>query len=232
MAEANIDRIKRIIANLRMKTEENGCSESEAMAAAEKLGALLAEHDLTIDETTIGIEAKAASKKVVRSADDYASSIVVGIGRLCDLIVWTSKPGEYSLFGTPADMEVAVYLYEICAFAAEDGFSEYMEKNGYSMKKRASYRMGFAHRINDRLRDLKRERDAAKAANIKTGTDIVLVKDALVKTEFDKLGIQLGRAKRGKTAADPYAYDAGQAHGDRVKFNDGLTGRTSAGMIR
>lgn len=222
----DLSRIKRIIANLRMKTEENGCSESEALAAAEKLGKLLQEHDLTLDEATLGEEAKGAEKNVVRAPDEFASSIVVGIGKLCDLIVWRSGPGQYSFFGTPADLEVAVYLYEILSFAIEDDCVKFMEKEGYSMKKRASFRMGFASRVTERLKQLKAERDAAKARMSQTGTNLVVVKEALVKQEFDKLGIRLTKGGT-QTAADMNAFGAGRAAGERVNLNSPLTGGNS-----
>ena len=229
--EKSKDRIRRIIAALRAKTEENGCSEEEAMAAAEKLGQLLREHDMTLDEAGIGLEAKHASKRIVRAPDEYADSVVVGISRLCDLIVWRSNNNEYSLFGTEPDLEVALYLYEVISYAMDDDWSKFMEEHGYSVKKRASFRMGFAHRVNDRLRELKRERDAAKAAMAKTGTNLVVVKDQLVKSEFDKLGIKLRAGRAKSNAADGHAYGQGQAAGSRVNLNNAIGGPSSAGRL-
>lgn len=222
---ANLERVKRIIRELQQRTTSNGCTEAEALAAAEKMGHLLQEHDLEMDEVGMKQEAAAAKKQVMRAADDYASSMCVGISRLCDLIVYLSGHGEFTFFGTPHDLEIGAYLYEIVCEAAEVEWSKYMEDYGYSVKKRASFRMGFAHRINERLREIRLAREAARM-KMSTATDLVVVKDQLVKAEFNKLGIRLNKA-RSQTAADVSAYYSGHAAGAKVNLNNPLTDAAS-----
>lgn len=48
----NRDAISRRIRALRAKTVENGCTEAEALAAAELLADLLAKYNMTLDEAT------------------------------------------------------------------------------------------------------------------------------------------------------------------------------------
>jgi len=224
--EKSLERVKRIIRELRNKTTERGCTEEEALAAAKMMGDLLEKHDLEMDEVGLKEETAACTKNIVRAADDYASNIIVGIGSFCDLIAYRSKPGEFTFFGTPHDLEIGLYLFEVCAEAMDYGWSEYMEIHGYSMKKRASYRMGFAGRVTARLRELK----AARAKP--TGTALIVLKDQLVKSEWSKEGIKL-QAGAKRYVADMGAFREGTAAGGRVNLNNPLTGGGgSAGQIR
>ena len=141
MSNPALDRVKRIIRELQAKTTENGCTEAEAMAAAAKMGELLQKHDLEMDEVGLKQETADCTKKQMFAADDYAGSLCTSIANLCDLIVWVSKPGCFTFFGTPHDLLIAEYLYEVCAEAMDHGWSEFMKTEGYSMKKRQSFRM-------------------------------------------------------------------------------------------
>lgn len=221
---AALDRVKRIIRELQAKTEENGCTEQEAMAAAAKMGQLLEDYNLNIDEVGVREDASQCKKNEVFAADQFAGTLITGIKHFCGIIAYqVSGEGhgmKYVLFGTPHDLEIALYLYEVCAEAMEHDWVGYMNQHGYSMKKRASFRMGFAARVYDRLAQMKRERDARNASSCR---DLVVLKDQLVKSEFAKLGIRLVKSA-GRVAADGHAYGHGQAAGSRVNLNNPITG--------
>jgi len=221
------DRVKRIIRELQQKTEDNGCTEKEALAAAKKVGELLSAHDLEMDDIGVREEAAGAKKQVMRAADDYAGTICVGIASLCDLIVWKSGHGEFSFFGTDHDLALGCYLYEVCAEAMDIDWAKYMEMEGYSMKKRASFRMGFAHRITERLREIKAERKA-RQMKMSTSTALVAVKDQLVEAEFAKTGIRLTKGTR-QNVADMNAYSHGRAAGERMNLNNPIGDGTHGG---
>lgn len=226
------ERAKRIIAELRKKTEENGCTEEEALSAAKTIGELLEKYNLTMDETDVREDAASCRKIEVFAADDFAASLVSGIGKFCTLIVYQNAYEghgcKYVMFGTPQDLEMAEYLYEICVEAMEHGWADFMDSFGYSMKKRASFRMGFASRVFRRLMDLKAERDARNASQSRA---LVVLKDQLVKSEWDKQGIKLKKAGR-QQAADHNAYYRGAAAGDRVNLQRPLGGTSSDTRIR
>jgi hypothetical protein len=225
------ERAKRIIGELRKKTEEQGCTEEEALSAATRIGELLEKYDLSMDEADVRDDASNCRQIEVFAADDYAGTLVTGIGKFCTLIVYQNKHEghacKYVMFGTPQDLEMAEYLYEMCAYAMDDGWSEYMEQYGYSLKKRGSYRMGFASRVYRRLMELKAARDARARA---TGTALVLLKDQLVKSEFGKTGVRLGKATK-QQSADPHAYGHGRAHGDRVNLERPIGGGADGARI-
>lgn len=228
-SKADLERVKRVIAALQKKTEENGCTEEEALAAAEKLGKLLEEHNLSMDEVGVREEAAACKKNEVFAADDFAGHLVVGIGKFCELIVYKSPgeghAGKYVFFGTPHDLEIAVYLYEICAEAMEYDWTDFMEKYGYSLRKRQSFRQGFSRRVYDRLMQMKAERDARNAS---TCRDLIVLKDQLVTQEFSKTGIRLVKSRGGGGPVDPNAYRAGMAAGGRVNLNNPLGNPSSS----
>ncbi len=222
-SQASMERVKRIIQGLQAKTEANGATEEEAMAAAAKLGELLEQYDLSIDEVGVREDASQCRKNEVFAADDAAGSLISGIGKFCTLIVYqtrgTGHGSRYTFFGTPHDLEIAVYLYEITAEAMDHDFSSYMEREGYSMKKRMSFRAGFSQRVYQRLMKMKADRDARRP----TGTALVVLKDQLVKSEWAKEGIHLSKS-RGTFAADRGAFAQGQAAGGRVNLNNPLGG--------
>jgi hypothetical protein len=221
---AALDRVKRIIRELQQKTEDNGCSEHEAMAAAQKMGQLLDEYNLNIDEVGVREDAAQCRKNEVFAQDGYAGTLISGIRHFCGIIAY-QEAGQghgmkYVLFGTPHDLEIALYLYEVCSEAMDHDWVAYMNQHGYSMKKRASFRMGFSGRVYDRLLQMKKERDARNAS---TSRALVVLKDQLVKSEWAKQGIRLTKS-RGTRAADGHAYNQGHAAGGRVNLNNPLGG--------
>lgn len=224
-SKAALDRIKRIIQQLQEKTESNGCTEAEAMAAAQKMGELLEQYNLSLDEVGLREDVGQCKENEVYAPDDYAGVLVVGIKHFCTLMCY-KKPGDghagkYVFFGTPHDLEIALFLYEVCAEAMEHDWAMYMERAGYSMKKRMSFRAGFSNRVYERLMEMKKQRDAARASSCR---DLIVLKDQLVTEEWAKRGIRLQKARGGSYAADGDAYLAGQRSGGRVNLNNPLGG--------
>ena len=227
-----MERVKRIIQGLQAKTEANGATEEEALAAAAKLGQLLEDYDLSIDEVGVREDAAQCRKNEVFAADDAAGTLISGIGKFCTLIVYqtrgTGHGARYTFFGTPHDLEIAVYLYEVCAEAMDHDWTAFMDRHGYSMKKRMSFRAGFAQRVYQRLMQMKAERDARRSKS----TALVVLKDQLVKSEWAKEGIKLNKS-RSTFAADGNAFAHGQAAGGRVNLNNPLGGPSGpSGHIR
>ncbi len=230
---ARRERAKRLIRELQSRTTENGCTEAEAMEAARKIGELLEANDLDITEIGVREDTAQCRKEHVYAADPYTGVLISGIKHFCNLVAYveTGAPGhaaKYVLFGVPHDLEMGMYLYEVCAEAMEHDWAKYMDRHGYSMKKRASFRQGFASRVYDRLMEMKRERDARNASQSR---ELVVLKDQLVKQEFGKLGIRLGRAARQRVA-DHGAYMQGQAAGAKVNLGRPLGGGFGGDRIR
>lgn len=228
--EERLERAKRLIRAMLARTEENGCTEAEAMESASKIGAMLQQYDLELTDVIVNDVSDMLTREVY-AADFNMATVITGIGRLCSLKVY-SKSGEtvatYVLFGHAPDMEMALYLYEVCAEAADHGWQVYMDRNGYSKKARESFRVGFGHRVCDRLTQLRAQRDEeARQRAMRnpngTGTNLVVLKDQIVEAEFEKTGIRLVK-RHGPTIANRAAYGAGQTHGERVNLSNPLGG--------
>ena len=221
-----LERVKRLIRGLSAKTTENGCTEAEAMANAEKVGALLQQYDLELSDVFIGQE---VCKQVEVFSDDATMfGVVTGIARLCSLRHYHavgSSPPTYVLFGFERDVELAMYLWEVINEAQSTEWAAYSQIHGYARKKRDSFRMGFGERVRKRLIQMRRERDqaAAERAVASNSRDLVLVRDALVDEEFAKTGIRLvsGKAKKIHCGSSFYA---GQDAGSRVAINTPVNG--------
>jgi hypothetical protein len=222
--EERLARAKRLIADLQKITVENGATEAEALNAAKRLGELLAKYNLELTDAIVREDAAKCVKNEVYAPDDFAGTIVVGLKHFCGIITYKvsneGHAGKYVFFGVPHDVEIALYLYEVCSEAMEHDWASYMDQYGYSMKKRMSFRAGFAHRVYDRLLEMKAERDVRNASSCR---DLIVLKDQLVTQEFARqVGVKLVKVRAGRTAADASAYRAGMSAGGRVNLNNPL----------
>lgn len=129
---------RKIIAKLRAlmaKTTDNGCTEAEAMAAAELAASLMAKYDLSLDDVALGASRCAQETMRAERPGHPLSRCLKAIAELCDCKVWkntgwrttvqhdlfggvTSSRGveeeTYIFFGLPHDVEIARYLATIC----------------------------------------------------------------------------------------------------------------------
>jgi hypothetical protein len=235
-ADARLERAKRVIRGLLERTEDRGCSESEAMEAAVKVGALLMQYDLDLTEVVARDTSDMVSRDVY-GADYAMSGVITGISRLCSLRTYSksgSAVGTYRLFGHAPDVELAVYLYAVCVEAADVGFTAHMQTlPRFSQKARDSFRIGFGQRVYQRMLDLRAQRDSAAMARAKASncTSLVVLKDQIVEQEFQKTGVKLVQRK-GPRVHDGRAYSAGHRHGDTVNLNNPLGyGSAKAGYL-
>lgn len=231
LREAVARRIRALLA----KTQENGATEAEAIAAAQKARELmdryrLQQTDIEIAAEPICDETIARPLRVKTAFVDYCLS---GISRYCGIRAWFSSTltpefkttTQLRFLGLKADVEMARWLYSMIASAILSESNVYwyaaIKPNGLNAKttRRAisAFGIGMATRINQRLIDMAKALEPdAKSAN---GTALVVVKGALVDAAFDKLGIHLQHRSGGGSVRDAGAYHAGKAAGDRVNLN-------------
>jgi hypothetical protein len=231
--DARLERAKRIIRGLLERTEENGCTEHEAMANADKVSELLAVYELSLTDV-IARDTSDMIRREVYSADSSAGSVITGIGRLCSLTVYHDNGSKgsvttYVMFGHAPDVELGVYLYEVVAEAMDHDQQRDADKHGYSKKRRESFRMGFAGRVARRLTEMREHRDAARRAQVKMsgGTDLMIIKDQIVEAEFAKTGIKL-KSRGQRVIHDQQAYGRGHLEGSKVNLNSPLEDKRGA----
>lgn len=237
------------IAALKAKTVANGCTEVEAMAAAEKVAQLMSDYDICDDE---GLDESTCRKGWAEAAeDDPVVRCATAVGYFTDTKVWIEKAGNEPIydgewqigwrhlphrvvfFGLPHDTEIAGYMFEICRSALARSSEAY--RAGISLfrakvreRKLREFQWGMADSMADQLRKM---RDQRRARAGDTGRGLVTVKQALIERDFAALGIDLRSNGNYRKAVDDGAYLDGRRAGSAVTFNEGLRHEGGAGAL-
>lgn len=216
---------EKITALLR-KTELNGASESEAISAFALAQKLMGKHGLTMEdivsksEASIDFSYKRAG--TAASAFTIADTILLHpIGKFTDtkpcLVVQKkdADEGEVFFFGYSVDVDLAIYILEICKRALTAEWLKY--KSRFSLKTenlefiRVNFQTGMALRLKDRL---------SRLTEKTTGTDLVVLKNALVEAAFAQAKNENSFETRMLTKVDESipAFHAGVKAADGVRF--------------
>lgn len=233
------EKIANKIKELMKKTTANGCSEAEALSAAEMVGRLMADYDLSMTEVefkneeflthTITTESRVASP---------IHSVVSAIADYTDTKLWFSRGTKivYSFFGTKKDTEIADFLYHLLVGAIKKETENFKKTDSYRMSsingrtKTASFSNGMASRLSNRLQEMKKEQ---QVVNESSSMALVPVdKMGIVLDMFSKLNMKLKTSVRRTTAGSYDAYRAGQAAGDRVNINAGIKAGNTSKTLR
>ena len=229
----DLSRVIERIRGLRAKTTEQGCTEQEALAAADKVAELLERYGLSLSEVDLRQQpCEGFGIDTGRRKHGAFDRCVPAIADFCDCRVWseTSSSGtlRFVFFGLSADVEAAHYLYDLVAIAFETETATFKSGTIYATmiggEKRSavnSFQIGLARGISAKLETLKAERSAAVFNS--TGRDLIPIKTSVIEEEFEKLGLSL-RAKnvnsRRRVLAD--AYEAGQEAGRKFEVKAGI----------
>lgn len=223
------DDIARRVRALLAKTVENGCTEAEALAAAQAARRIMDAHRLTQSDVQIEAEPiddiwidRPTAQKL--SAVDLCAT---GISKYCGTKSWYEyKNGKrmWRVIGLKDDTAMASYLYQMLANTIARETKAYARTtanggygSGYTRKVNQSFSVGMARRINARLHEMARNAEAT--AKTSTGTALVVVKDHAVGSYFDTLGIKFSGSLGGPKAHSEHAYHAGREAGDRVNLS-------------
>ncbi len=232
-ADAELDRLVGRIQALRAKTVEQGCTEQEALAAAEKVAELLDRYGLSLSEFDLRQQScEGVAVETDRKRAGPLDDCVPGAAAFFDCRVWGEKaPGgtlRYVFFGLPADVAAARYLYDLIgqAFAGETASFKagrtYVElPSGLRRTATNSFQIGLGRGITSKLRAL---RDARETALRSSGRDLVLVKAGRVDEELSSLGLSLrARSRSGGRRLLKQAFDQGHTAGLGFTYVPGVT---------
>ena len=236
-------RIKARIKALTEKTVANGCTEAEAMAAADMVGRLLERYALSMDE--IEVRASRCVQAEVPIGGQRRRPIdgcVPAIARFCDCKVWLARavrpsPGapaadggsRYVFFGFETDTMLATYLFAVIdrAVATETlGFRRGNPKLRAVRLRRASasFQHGVVARVAARLEAMHRAREASVQAQRSSGTALILVKHRVVEDAFRATDVRLVSMGAVGPRVIASAYREGWDAGDRIDLNRPLRG--------
>ncbi len=239
-----LSRVKARIKALTDKTVANGCTEAEAMSAAEMVGRLLERYALSMDEIEVRsarcvqVEVHLGSRR--RRPID---GCVPAIARFCDCKVWLAPAGRpdpddpykplagirYIFFGFETDTSLAAYLFAVIDRAISHEISTFKLYNPRLRAEKlrrasASFQHGLVARVAARLEKMHDEREAAVRAQRATGTALMLVKQTVVDDAFAETKIRLVTIQAVNRPVVTSAYRAGLMAGDRVNLNRPMTG--------
>ncbi len=231
----DLDRLVQRIRALRAKTVEQGCTEQEALAAAEKVAELLDRYGLNLSELDlrrqscegIGIE---TDRKRRGPIDDCMGTIAA----FFDCRVWSETAEDatlrYIFFGLPADVQAAVYLHDLIALAFISETAAFQAgdfyraaDSGHRRSATNSFQLGLARGINQKLRTLRQARDVAGAGS--NGRALVPIKDSMIDDEMERLGLTFHRKSTTRKKVLPGAYNAGKEAGERFEYRPGIEQR-------
>ncbi len=234
-----VEKVKARIRALAEKTVSNGCTEAEALAAAEMVGRLLERYALSMQE--IDVRAAECVQVEIRLPGMRRRPIdgcVPAIARFCDCKVWLARDAAgaaYAFFGFAPDTEMAAYLYTVVdrAMASEAlRFKAAARLSGTVLARAGrSFQHGMAARLAERLEAMHQAREAAVGARRATGTALILIKHQVVAEAFRAAGVRLRSGGGGRLRINPSAYRSGIAAGDRINLERpvGSSGRALLG---
>ncbi|MEO5375681.1 MAG: DUF2786 domain-containing protein [Alphaproteobacteria bacterium] len=230
---SDLDKVLGRIQALREKTVDRGCTEQEALLAAEKVAELLDRYGLSLSEVELKDQTcEGASISTGRKRTGPVDTCITAVGRFCDCRVWREKmaTGEihYVFFGLPADVAGARYLYDLVMLAFETETEMFkagpLYAGHHSGERRSatnSFQLGLAYGIATKLDTLHETREASMRTS--TGRDLVPIKEAIVEDELAKLGMTFTTrvSNAGKRVLSD-AYHAGIEAGDRFEYRPGI----------
>jgi hypothetical protein len=227
-----LDRVIERICALQAKTQAAGCTEAEALAAAQKAEELLRRYDVQLcPEQVARADCTSALVTTPRKRRDAPDACASAVARFCGCRPWIQEETDGRLthvfFGLPADVAAARTLYNVIAetFEAETatfkaGRTYATTPTGQRAQATRSFRYGLARGISDRLAELEAER--GRYTTQSTGRDLVPVKRQAIDDALARLGLVFETTRRRRRATDPESYHQGVASGHAFQPEPGL----------
>lgn len=222
------------------KTTEKGCTEAEAASAAAMAKRLLDQHQFDMSELELeeeGCSQYNSPNPLKRGEYDIRSRLCFAIKEFCEVRSWVVGSGQETVFyGLQSDVEFASWLLDSLTNFVQ------LEADRYKLGKLVdqldvdgtlyvpphlemnAFRAGCIDKIKERL-----SFEAAKRRQTMQGSHnaVLVIKNALVTREFNKLGLRFGSASLRGSQSGGAAYSAGKAAGDRASFGRPINGGRS-----
>ena len=226
-----MDRAKIVarIQALLSKTTTNGCTEEEALAAAEKAAELLSKYNLTMDD----LNTREETVKI--DSMNYSNHALWRVARAISILTgckyWTTtNRHEYlkvSFAGLKHEVQIAHYLMDICERAVLE--KERIINKNLALLTPAARRRRLIPYI-DGMIDRLAERIIAMKPEDKTGTALVVVND-MIDEEMQRRGIKLFEHKSRNSRSLDDTYNLGKKAADKVGLNRGIDSECSGVRI-
>ena len=235
--ESKQDRVRRIIKALLAKTTQNGATEQEAMAAAQRAKELMEDYQIEIGPEALLEEGitKGGFTYTNGAYRFFVDQIMPALENYLEVqAVRSPSEKRYFFVGLQSDVLLAEWMVEALVDFVLHGAKIYVQEcvnragpanirrpAKFRAELRKSYVYGAAERISARLRDLTKQRNATRLAyRNTTGRDLVLVnKQQLVNEAFRKMFPRIKKGSADRLQLNRNAYESGQARGNDAQFN-------------
>lgn len=236
MTNKIIDKVRALLS----KTTSNGCTEAEAVAAAHKAGQLIEKYNLELADLKTPEQSEVVSESWYgrnKSAMTEVNSIAAAVGSFTETQVWrancirpdTGRRGHcFQFMGLPLDVEFAIWLMDLFQNSLQIEWKKYRTTPEFphsisSAKVKKSFAAGFSSRICSRLKSMQiaQQNERTEAEDQKLGA-LIVVKEALISSELEKLGLTFKRARTRYRRHDSTIFAAGQVAGGRVTITSGI----------
>ncbi len=236
------DELARVKVRIRALTERTiarGCTEAEAMMAAEMVGRLLERYVLTMEEVDVRQEPCVQIDVPVGGQRRRPVDMCVpALARFCDCKVWlarTEQQSHYVFFGFETDIGMAAYLFAVIARSIQTEVASFRKTKatlaGVALRRAStSFQGGMAVRVGERLTAMHAEREATVAAQRPAGTALMLVRHQVVDEAFRARKMPL-RSTPGLMLRQNAAFREGRAAGERVNLRRPIEG-SEIGLLR
>jgi hypothetical protein len=232
--QTELGKVKARIRALAARTVDRGCSEAEALAAAQKIGELLEVYGITMSEVELRQEPCVQRQVVFTGGRLQALGVIfLSIIELTETKGWMVGRGSFVFYGLEPDVLMAEYLLHLVSSAVDTEELAYRASPAYRQSRATpqnrlrSFRYGFAERVSGRIEELAAHRRAtAEAARARgtAGTALVVVKEEIIAKGFRDLGIRLRTSYTTRTVRDGAAYRQGVEAGGRVNLQRPVRG--------
>jgi hypothetical protein len=205
------------------KTIENGCTESEYLAALAKARAMQDAYEVTNEELKLTREERAklhSDPNGERDPHGIKEWLVQGVSRFTATKGYLDR-GKVIFVGLPSDTQFAHWLLSnLQAFVLGELTNHLAESSApRGMRRRVinGFVLGCTARITDRIIELCQPSKDQRGSQTSNGRALVLTKEKLIKDALKQAGVRL-RKSRTRRVTDDDSYEAGQAAGDRATF--------------
>lgn len=232
-SRGELDKALQRIQALRGKTVERGCTEEEALGAAEKIAEMLEKYGLSLGE--IDLKEQRCSGEAIsttRSNLNALDTCTNAIANFCDCRHWVERTIENKLrhifFGLPADVLGAHAIYEKIEEAFESETEKFKKTDIYRQydqggrrQSTISFQEGMIDGVIKKLNALKKKRNEVFQQNY--GRSLVPIKSALINNEIEELGLELTMTgKNSPRSIIKEAYKKGEIAGESIMLEEKL----------
>ena len=223
------------------RTVENGCTEAEAIAAAEAMQKLQHEYNMTLTDADI-LDAEYVTEKMQLGNQRMHPVVgaVMGVGIFTSTKMYKSGATLF-IFGEKHKVDNAIYLISTIQSAMELEFLNYRGTEAYLRETwyhhgqtiRSSFMNGMAHRLYHRLLQMHKElMEQDVTVSQTTGNSLVVMSDKALDDAFRKQNPNLRSGRRHTTSRSANASAAGRSAADRVGLRSGVRAGSAQRALR